>query len=89
MQKIENSNGSAMWIAAPGFDLAIRDEPSGQYTSRRKEAFVPDDGGLNKWEEVPEILPYPAETEAVQEEIAEEKIARLEAELAKLKNQTT
>lgn len=87
MKKMTNPDGSATWIADPGFDLSVLDEPSGTYVSRRKEAWIPADGGLNAWEEVPELFPEDAEPEPA-EETPEQKIARLTAEIEALKAMT-
>lgn len=91
MQIIQNGDGTATWKADPGFDLAVSEQPwediPGTYVSRRKEAYVPADGGLNKWVEVPEFDPV-LEPDSAPEETPEQKIARLEAELAALKAQT-
>jgi hypothetical protein len=54
-------------------------------TARAKQVFIPSEGTLNEWIEVPEKI---VEVQLPQEPTKEDKIAELERQLAELKAQT-
>ena len=81
MKRIDNADGSYILTADAEKDLAIKDD-AGNIISRTKEVLIPAAGTLNTWGEVVEELPV-----VVDEDVDKRaKIAALEAEIAKLKN---
>ena len=82
MKKTDNPEGGYTLIADVGRDLIVKDE-NGDVIARTKEVQIPAAGTLNKWIEVVEELPVIIDEDAEKAE----KIAALEAELAKLKGE--
>lgn len=82
MKRTDNEDGSYVLTADAGRDLVVKDE-NGEVVARTKEVTIPATGTLNTWVEDLEVLP-PDPIDTVEAEKAE-KIAALEAELAKLK----
>ena len=81
MIKTDNANGYVL-TADVGKDLIVLDK-KGEVIARTKEVLIPTAGTLNTWVEVIEELPVIVDKDAEKAE----KIAALEAELAKLKGE--
>ena len=83
MKKVKLENGAYKLVADEGKLLVIEDaEGNRSYTS---EVLIPSGSTLNEWGE---CLPEPI-TAPTEEEIKQQRIAALKAELAKLEDTST
>ena len=79
MLKTEFESGGYSLTADVSKDLVVHDK-KGEVIARTKEVQIPAAGTLNKWIEVVEELPKPANEDLIKEA----RIAKLKAELAQL-----
>lgn len=81
MKRQDHDQGYTL-IAEEGKELIVLID--GEETARTKSVLIPPEGTLNEWIEVDEKIPEPM-PEPTEEELKAQKIAELEAELARLR----